>query len=422
MLRALYTVILHIAAPFALLVAALRGLRDPAYRGRLSERLGRAALRFDSAPIWIHAVSVGEVQAAAPLARALSRRYPDRPLLITTATPTGAQRVAALLGDSAGHAYLPYDLPWAVREFLERTRPSIALIMEREIWPNLFRELHRRRIPIVLASARVTGASAARHIRMAGLFAPALRQGVTVAAQTDADAERYVAMGADRACVHVTGNIKFDVEVPAGLTESAAALRAGSFAGRFVWVAGSTHDKEEAILLEAHRQLRRERGDALLILVPRHPNRFTPVREWLDGVGVRRALRSTREPVQPDTEVLLVDTLGELLLFYASGDVAFVGGSLVPIGGHNLLEPAAVAKPILVGPHNFNAADIAELLLDRGAAMQVDSAGALSRALAALASDETRRARMGSAGREALQANRGALERLMGIIDRRIQN
>jgi 3-deoxy-D-manno-octulosonic-acid transferase len=417
MLRAFYTVILHIAAPFALAATALRGLKDPAYRDRLSERWGRTAVRFDSAPIWIHAVSVGEVQAAVPLVRALKKRHPDRPLLVTTATPTGAQRVAAALEGIARHAYLPYDLPWAVSEFLDRVRPASVVIMEREIWPNLFRELERRGIPVVLASARVSEASAARHLRLAGLFGPALARNVTIAAQTQADAERYLAIGADPARVHITGNVKFDIEVPAETVASAAELRRSTFGDRFVWVAGSTHEKEEDAVLEAHEQLRQQRSDALLVLVPRHPNRFTQVLEWLRARRVPTTQRSSREAVTAYTQVLLVDTLGELTSFYAAGDVAFVGGSLVPIGGHNLLEPAALARPIVVGPHNFNAADIARMLIDAGAALQVDSAGALAAALAALATDVDKRTDMGRAGQQVLQANRGALDRLLRLIE-----
>jgi 3-deoxy-D-manno-octulosonic-acid transferase len=417
MLRAFYTVILHIAAPIALLMTALRGLKDPAYRDRLAERWGRTSVRFDASPIWIHAVSVGEVQAAVPLVRALKKRHPDRPLLVTTTTPTGAQRVAAALEGIARHAYLPYDLPWAVAEFLDRVRPSSVVIMEREIWPNLFRELERRGIPVVLASARVSAASAARHVRLAGLFAPALARNVTIAAQTKADAERYIAIGADPTRVHVTGNVKFDIEVPEETIEAGAELRRSAFGGRFVWVAGSTHEKEEDAVLDAHECLRRERPDALLVLVPRHPNRFGQVREWLHSRRILTAQRSLQEPVAADTQVLLGDTLGELTLFYASCDVAFVGGSLVPIGGHNLLEPAALARPIIVGPHNFNAVEVAQLLVEAHAATQVDTATVLGETLISLATDAMKRADMGAAGQQVLRANRGALDRLLRLID-----
>jgi 3-deoxy-D-manno-octulosonic-acid transferase len=416
MLRLLYTALVYASAPVALALTALRGLRDPAYRDRLGERFGYTKARPGGATIWIHAVSVGEVQAAAALVRALRARHPGRPLLVTTATPTGAQRVRALFGDTVPHVYLPYDVPGAVRRFLDAAQPAIAIVMEREIWPNLFRECGRRGIPIVLASARVSERSAVRHRRFGGLFRDALRN-VTVAAQTQQDADRYRAIGADSSCVTVTGNIKFDLEVAPEVRDAGAALRAAQFPGRAVWVAGSTHAGEEDIVLEAHRQIRRASPDALLILVPRHPNRFEEVRAWLRSQRATFAARSAGERVSDATEVLLADTLGELLMLYAAGDIAFVGGSLVPIGGHNLLEPAALSKAIVVGPHNFNGADIAQMFLESGAALEVSDANGLARAVIDLESQPARRDELGARGRALLDANRGALGRLMHVIE-----
>lgn len=417
MLRLVYTALLYLLAPLALAATALRGLRDPLYRDRLSERLGFTRVVPPSAPIWIHAVSVGEVQAAAALVRGLRRRYPQRAMLITTATPTGAQRVRALFGESVQHAYLPYDVPGAVRRFLNALEPTIAIIMEREIWPNLFRECEQRGIPVVLASARLSEQSARRHRRLAGLFQPALASNVAIAAQTPADAERFHAIGAPGDRVHVTGNIKFDLEIDEAVRAAGEALRTSQFPGRLVWVAGSTHEKEEDIVLDAHERVRATHPDALLILVPRHPNRFDQVHTWLKSRGVRFAARSAGEPVTAGTSVLLADTLGELLMFYAACDIAFVGGSLVPIGGHNLLEPAALARPILIGPHNFNGADIAQMLLENGAAIEVRSAQRLSKAIIDLAANPPQRADMGARGREIVATNRGALERVLEIIE-----
>src|SRR4030095_14579992 len=303
----------------------------------------------------------------------------QHPLLLTTATPTGAQRVRALFGDSVLHAYLPYDLPGAVRRFLGSTTPALAIIMEREIWPNLFRACFARRIPILLASARISERSGQRHVRFGGLFRDALACDVTIAAQTDADAERFRAIGIPPAAVHVTGNITLDLEIPEG-ARRAAHLRA-ELPHRPVWIAGSTHEREEDIVLDAHERVRAARNDALLVLVPRHPNRFDAVKSWLRSRNVRFVSRSTHEAVTADTSVLLVDTLGELLCFYAAATVAFVGGSLVPVGGHNLLEPAALNRPIIVGPHTFNAADIAENFLASEAALQVESATPLGGAV-----------------------------------------
>lgn len=420
MLRLLYTGAIYVAAPIALLVLAIRGARDPAYRERMGERFGYTRASFDQSSIWVHAVSVGEVQAAAVLIRALCKRYPQVPLLVTTATPTGAQRVRSMFADQVRHAFLPYDTPGAVRRFLERSRPRIAIVMEREIWPNLYRECARRGVPIVMASARVSAASARRHRKFSALFAPALATNVAVAAQTEADAERYRSIGADPAAVQVTGNIKFDLEIPHETRNAGASLRTSQFANRPVWVAGSTHAGEEESVLDAHRLVRAARPEALLILAPRHPDRFAEVAVLLRARGVSFASRSSGVAVTPQNEVLIGDTLGELTTFYAASDVAFVGGSLVPIGGHNLLEPAALATPIVLGPHNFNAPEIASMMLAVGAARQVENAQELGEAVLDLFTSPERRREMGAKGAQVVEQNRGALERLMNIIERRI--
>ncbi len=422
MLRSVYTALLYVFAPIAWAGTALQGLRDPAYRDRLSERFGYTRVfASPSRPcLWIHAVSVGEVQAAAPLVRALLKKYPQHSLLITTATPTGAQRVRALFGDSVRHAYLPYDLPGAVRRFLSRVRPVLAIVMEREIWPNLFDECKRRGIPILLASARISERSAIRHRKFASLFRDALSGNVTVAAQTAQDAERYRSIGAPR--VLVAGNVKFDIEVPTAAREAGETLRAAQLANRPVWVAGSTHDGEEQQLLVAHRAVITQRPDALLVLVPRHPNRFEAVRAWLKNEQIEFASRSRNESVTPATSVLLVDTLGELMMFYAAADIAFVGGSLIAtVGGHNLLEPAVLERPILVGPHNFNAPDIAQLMIESGAAREVHSAEQLAAAIQNLYADATARAEMGAKAKAIVAANRGALSRVMELIEPLLQ-
>lgn len=417
MLRLIYTALIYIAAPLAFALTAWRGIRDPLYRDRRPERFGFSRLRFDVPVIWVHAVSVGEVQAAAALVRTLRQQYPQRPLLITTATPTGAQRVKALFGDAVSHAYLPYDLPGAVKRFLDRVRPQIAIIMETEVWPNLYRECGRRHIPLVLASARLSEKSVRRFRRIAGLFRDALAQDIVIGAQTQADADRFLAVGSQAARTYVTGNIKFDLQIPDEIRTQGQALHEAQFAQRFVWVAGSTHEGEEQILLDAQRRVQSVHKDALLVLVPRHPNRFDRVKEWLSAQGVSCATRSAGTAVTDDTSVLLVDTLGELLMFYAAADVAFVGGSLVPVGGHNLLEPAALGLPILTGPNNFNAPDIARLLFDSGAAQEMRSEEALAAAILDLYSRPEHRAEMGCAALAIVEANRGALARVMKLIE-----
>jgi 3-deoxy-D-manno-octulosonic-acid transferase len=422
MLRLIYTLLIYVAAPIAFVVTAWRGLRDPLYRDRLSERFGFSAVKSSRPSLWVHAVSVGEVQAAAALIRSLRLRYPDDPLIVTTATPTGAARVQALFGGTVSHCYLPYDLPGAVRRFLDRIQPRIAVVMETEVWPNLYRECGRRRIPIVLASARLSEKSVRRFRRIAGLFRDALNQDLVIGAQTPLDADRFLLVGAAPARTHVTGNIKFDLQIPPDIEAKGQALRAAQFADRLVWVAGSTHEGEEESVLQAQRLVLAARPDALLILVPRHPNRFERVQQWLSAQGVSHVQRSTGAQITAATQVLLGDTLGELLLFYAAADVAFVGGSFVPIGGHNLLEPAALARPILTGPHNFNAPDVAQLLFDSKGALQVISPQALAQAVLDLGSDPARRTQMGRAAREVVERNRGALTRVEGLIEQSLRN
>jgi 3-deoxy-D-manno-octulosonic-acid transferase len=416
MLRLIYTALIYIAAPIVFALTAWRGIRDPSYRERLPERFGFTVLRSSAPAIWVHAVSVGEVQAAAALVITLRQRYPDTPLVMTTATPTGAQRVKALFGSSVSHCYLPYDLPGAVRRFLDRVRPIAAIVIETEVWPNLFRECGRRQLPIVLASARLSEKSVRRFRWMAELFRTALANDIVIGAQTLSDADRFLAVGSDPARTLVTGNIKFDLEIPDEVRIQGREERA-KFAQRFTWVAGSTHDGEEQIVLDAHRRVQSARPDALLILVPRHPDRFERVRSWLSAEGIAYAVRSRGDAVAAQTGVLLVDTLGELLKFYAAGDVAFVGGSLVPIGGHNLLEPAALALPILTGPNNFNAADIARLFVQSGAATEVGTAAELSSTLLELSGDQARRDAMGRAALRIVESNRGAVARVMELIE-----
>jgi 3-deoxy-D-manno-octulosonic-acid transferase len=289
--------------------------------------------------------------------------------------------------------------------------------MEREVWPNLFRECTRRSVPIVLASARISAPSAERHRKLAGLFAPALARNVTIAAQTQADAERYRAIGADPSALHVAGNVKFDLDVPPETRAIGASLRNAHFPGRPVWVAGSTHEGEEEILLNAHRRVLERLPDALLILAPRHPNRFAGVAAWLRSRGISFTARSAKTAVPARDPVLLADTLGELVALYSAADVAFVGGTLTPIGGHNLLEPAASSAPIIIGPYNFNAPDIAQMFVKTGAAIEVRSGEQLADALVDLLGDARRREDMGAKARSIVDANRGALGRVMQLIE-----
>jgi 3-deoxy-D-manno-octulosonic-acid transferase len=357
------------------------------------------------------------MSAAAPLLRALRGRYPHLPLVVTTATPAGRARAEALLPKGADIRFLPYDTPGSVRRFLARTQPRVALIMETELWPNLLRECERRGVPVLLASARLSSKSVSRYQRFGALFRGVFTPNLVVAAQTDGDAERFRAIGAAAGQVHVTGNVKFDLELAAGVIQAGHELRAEFGADRPVWIAGSTHAGEEEQVLDAHALLQAAAPDALLILVPRHKDRFAAVADLLTRRGVEFARRS-QMPGRADTApVLLADTIGELALLYACADVAFVGGSLVPTGGHNLLEPAALGVPVLTGPSYRNSEEIAQLLLARGAALQVNSAADLAAALRRLVADPVECRRIGRIGQEIVAANRGSVERLMILIE-----
>jgi 3-deoxy-D-manno-octulosonic-acid transferase len=412
----LYNVLIYFAAPFAILVQLWRSLRDPSYRGSLSERLGFGA-PVEGPTIWVHAVSVGEVQASQPLVAQLRKRHPRYGILMTTVTPTGAARVKLLFGDQVRHRYVPLDLPGSVRRFFDRVQPKLAMILETELWPNLYGECGRRGVPLVLASARISPRSVGKYRRLVPLFRKTLSHGIVIAAQSEPDAERFRSIGAARGRTHVTGNIKFDFQRPAGIEEAGLDWRRRNAPSRPVWVAGSTHEGEEAIVLDAHRRVLEKFPDALLVLVPRHPQRFETVRELLAKRHERSAMRSSRATVDRKTSVLLGDTMGELMTFYAAADVAFVAGSLAPIGGHNLLEPASVGRPVLTGPHNFNGEEIAHLLMDAGAAFIVADTEQLAHAVTGLFEDANLRRVMGAAGQGVLDANRGALDRLLTLVD-----
>jgi 3-deoxy-D-manno-octulosonic-acid transferase len=394
----------------------VRGITNRSYLQRIGERLGIGYPRLDRC-IWIHAVSVGEVVAAIPLIRALGRRFPDRPLLVTTVTPTGAARVASVFGDEVHHTFIPFEAPHVVNRFFSATNPEIALVLETEIWPNLYRGCGVRDIPLVLVSARISPRSVRGYRRLLPLFRETLSHGIIIAAQSDADADRFLSLGAAPERTRVTGNIKFDVELPPDLSLRGRELRAELFGDRPVWIAASTHEGEEEIVLAAQKVLLKTRPDALLVLVPRHPQRFAGVRDLVAQQGMSVVSRTDGGACDASTQVYLGDTMGELTLFYAASDVAFVAGSLVPVGGHNLLEPAALGLPLLSGPYVFNAQEIADMFVEKGACRLVHDAKELAAAVDGLLSDPDTASHLGNAGREILERNRGSLARLMAMIE-----
>jgi 3-deoxy-D-manno-octulosonic-acid transferase len=415
MMRLVYGVLTRVAAPAVFAATLVRALRDPAYRKHLGERFGLGR-RVATPGLWLHAVSVGEVSAAAALVRALRERHPEVPFVLTTATPTGRAHAAALFGAGIDVRFLPYDTPGSVRRFLARVRPRAAIIMETELWPNLLHECGRRGVPVLFASARLAASSVPRYRRFGTLFSAGLRN-AWVAAQTTADADRFIALGAAPVRTQVVGNLKFDMRLGEAAAEDGLTLRDRYLGGRAVWTAGSTHEGEEDIVLEAHAMVERAVRGALLVLVPRHPQRFEAVAALLERRGLVFDRRGQSETVRSEAQVLLLDTMGELTAFYAASDAAFVGGSLVPVGGHNLLEPAALGLPVITGPYTQNAPEIARLLMAAGGAFEVAGSTELADAAGRLLADPALRARMGESARRVVETHRGSLARLLALIE-----
>ena len=416
LLRGLYSAALYVLVPITLYHLVWRGFRQPAYFHRWPERYAvyRGARAFERT-LWVHAVSVGEVNAAVPLVNALRRVRPDLRLLVTTITPTGSERVQALWGNDVEHVYLPYDLPGAVGRFLRHYRPCAALIMETELWPNLLFGCRDHGVPSFILNARLSERSLKGYRVLAPLVGRALRTVSRVAAQSAADAIRFVRLGARAEQVAEVGNLKFDVAIPDTLDAFASECHA-SRGMRPAWIAASTHPDEEAVVLAIHRRLRVSQPDLLLLWAPRHPERFRVVVESARALGWRVSTRSrSRWPGKGD-DVFVVDTLGELLHFYACADVAFVGGSLQAIGGHNLLEPAAAGVAIVTGPHLHNFAEISKRLGEAGALRVGQDEEAVGAALETLLADPDEREHMTEAARALVERGRGALAQTLILL------
>lgn len=415
--RLLYTLLLYLALPLMLARLVWRGFKFPAYRRRWLERLGRFAPPEQGGGIWIHAVSVGEAQAIAPVVRYLLSNYPTVPLTVTTTTPTGSERVRLLFGDGVFHVYFPYDVPFAVQGFLDRVRPRWLVMVETEIWPNLLATCAQREVVTFLANARISAKSAAGYMRLKRLSRETFGRLDWIAAQAKDDADRFIALGSPADHVRVTGSLKFDIEVPASVAEQALALRRSLGPDRPVWVAASTHEGEDEQVLDAHAVVRDTLSEALLVLVPRHPERFDRVADLCRQRGLTFSRRSHGGVASSRAAVLLGDTMGELLIFLGASDAAFVGGSLVPIGGHNVLEASAQGVAVVFGQHMFNFPVISKVLLERGAAVQINRGDDLGRLIAQWLSDATLRVRIGEAGRRAIETNRGALPAVLRMLD-----
>jgi len=417
--RYLYSAIFYCLLPFILLRLLFRGIAAPNYRKRWLQRFGfYTASDLSKETIWLHAVSVGETLAAVPLVKALQAKYPDYRLLITCMTPTGSERITAAFGDSVDHSYAPYDMPDAVARFIQRVQPKMLIIMETELWPNTVAACYKRQIPVILANARLSEKSARGYARVTSLSAPMFAQLTTVAAQHGDDGTRFTALGLPAEKLCVSGNIKFDLDLNAQIRKSAEALRQQwrGTSRRPILVAASTHRGEDEIILQAFSLIKQSVNNALLVLVPRHPERFNQVGNLCLEAGFSLARRSNNNPTDT-ADILLGDTMGELMTFFGACDIAFVGGSLVANGGHNMIEPAAWGKPTLSGLSVFNFAEVSRLLAESGGLTLVEGAAPLAEAVIGLIKSPEQSQQMGQQAQQVAEANRGALERLLTVID-----
>ncbi|GJM11276.1 MAG: 3-deoxy-D-manno-octulosonic acid transferase [Lysobacteraceae bacterium] len=416
-MRTIYTLVMYVLTPVILYRLAARGLKAPAYFARWKERFGWFKAPDMQGSIWVHTVSVGEFNTAIRLIRTLMEAHPDRTFVVTTVTPTGSERVCKVMGDKVFHVYLPYDLPAAVGRFLDRIQPAIGVVMETEIWPNLFFACQRRNIPVVVANARLSERSLRGYRPVRKLAAMALNCATAVAAQTRLDAQRLLALGGRPRILKVAGSLKYEMDIAPDLIDQGQAMRQQWGEDRFVFVAASTHEGDEAPAIEAFEALKKVAPNALMVLVPRHPERFDAAFERCAAAGFLCQRRSVRL-ADASTDCFIVDTMGELLLFYTTADVAFVGGSFARIGGHNVMEASILSVPVLIGPHTFNFSELNQKLLEAGGALQFAAPEELASALVQLNKDKRLREQMGIAGRNLVLAHQGAARRVTLMVER----
>lgn len=424
-MRHFYSAIFYLLLPLVVLRLLWRALKAPEYAKRWAERFGFIPRMSAQPRIWLHAVSVGETLAAVPMIKQLLARYPEHQLLITTTTPTGSERVQALFSDDARieHSYAPYDLPDCLYRFLNRVQPSLFVVMETELWPNTIAACHKRAIPSVVANARLSAKSARGYEKFSALTKPMLKAIDCVAVQNAVDGQRFLDLGLPASQLSVTGSIKFDLDLSDALCAQATTLKQ-QWSGdgqRLIWLVASTHPGEDEQILDAFSAVHQQCSDALLVLVPRHPERFDSVFELCQSRGFATQRRSQIASPSASSSVFLGDTMGELLLFFGASDIAFVGGSFVPVGGHNLIEPAAWSLPVLSGPNLHNFAEVEQLLTDANALLIARDSQELSLQVLALLDDGSRRLEMGRAAKQVAEANRGALARLLDLIERQLK-
>lgn len=415
-MRHFYTFVFYCILPFVWLRLFWKGLKVPGYRLRWQERFGYYQGNPRSNLIWFHCVSVGEAEAAFPLIKLMQADYPHQHFLVTTVTPTGSARVCAVLGNDVEHVYLPYDLPCILRRFFERFRPKIAVFIEKEIWPNIYAMCSEYQIPLFVINARLSEYSAPAYKKISALIKPALRAVNRIAVQTEDDKRRFIEIGADPERIVVLGNIKFDVVIDEAVVAAGRSLKQKTFAGRFVWIAASTHQGEETLLLPVYQQLKKQIPELLLMIVPRHPERFCQVRDLCEEQGLSVVMRSESQPVTGETDVYVADSMGELKMLYAAADVALVGGSLVPVGGHNVLEPALLGVPVLFGPAMFNFKEIAARIQAEQAAILCNDSAALVDAILRIKNDADFRNKMTAKAKAFVLRNQGATRRIADML------
>lgn len=421
-LRWLYSVLFYLAVPFLIYRLFKRAKQNPAYKERIPERFGHYSVSPLKQCLWIHTVSVGEFIAAQPLIERLLERYPQMPLVITTMTPTGSDRVKAAMGDRVVHVYLPYDLPHAIKRFLAHFRPSSLVIMETELWPNLIHYTSKRGVPVIIANARLSPKSAAGYHKARLIARPMLREISIIAAQAKPDGERFIELGLPPASLRITGTVKFDLAVDDQVLAKATQLRRLWGEQRPVFIAASTHEGEDEQVLEAFKMIRKELTDSLLVIVPRHPERFQPVADLVAGQGWALARHSEGGNIDSDIAVVVGDTMGELLVLLGASDVAFIGGSLEPVGGHNMLEALAVGTPAITGPHVFNFAMVAQMLTELEVLETVTTPLGLGGAVLRLLTNTEQRQILAAKGKQVVDENRGAIDRLLTIVESYIPN
>jgi 3-deoxy-D-manno-octulosonic-acid transferase len=420
--RKLYNVVLTIAVPLLFLRLFWRSRKNPDYRERWLERLGLFNPPEKKDGIWLHAVSAGEAIASVPLIRALIKQFPNLPITVTTTTPTGSARVKQMLGEQVFHVYFPFDLSFAIRNFLSRIKPKICILMETELWPNCILNLNQLKIPVVIANARLSPRSVKGYGRILSVTREMLKSVDMVAAQSKMDGDRFLSLGLPSKNLQITGNIKFDMMEPPQVEEKAQNLRMQWGIKRPVWIAASTHGGEEEEVLKAFLKIREKLPEAFLILVPRHTERKDAIQDLIKQHSLSFINRSSGEVATSSTSILLGDTMGEMPVFYRAADVAFVGGSFVPVGGHNTLEPASAEIPVVVGPHVHNFVDITNYLSAAGGLLQVQNSDGLAQTVLYWLSHEEERKKAGKKAKQVVLDNRGAVNKIVQICTRYFNN